>query len=136
MDEYFTNRYGCISPLHTNKLQNAHCTLNNSMLSIYLQLIETTVFENKCPLPCATMSVSFEPPIFGLESRNESKTKIFFKRKVKVNKSIWNYTLVSLLAEVGGYVGLLLGVSLMDIGLILEKMVHICKRYYKNVKRI
>ena len=40
-------------------------------------------------------------------------------------KSYLSYTGVSLLAEVGGYVGLLLGVSLMNITSLIDKLLTI-----------
>ena len=53
---------------------------------------------------------------------NEAYVKFYIKDEIQVKKSHFSYSEVSLLAEVGGYVGLLLGVSLMDIASLFDKM--------------
>ena len=53
---------------------------------------------------------------------NEGYVKFYIKDEIEIKKSRYSYTEVSLLAEVGGYVGLLLGASLMDIASLLDKL--------------
>ena len=48
-------------------------------------------------------------------SETEAYARFYIKSQIKVMESIWSYNIVSFLAEVGGYVGLLLGVSLYTI---------------------
>ena len=50
----------------------------------------------------------------------EGYIKYEFRRKIVVESSRLNYTQLSLLAELGGYMGLLLGVSLLDISSIFN----------------
>ena len=40
--------------------------------------------------------------------------------KISVKRSVLDYTWLSMVAEIGGYVGLLLGVSLVDLALSLD----------------
>ncbi len=39
----------------------------------------------------------------------------------QVRKTVLEYPFLSMVAEIGGYVGLLLGVALVDVGLVLER---------------
>ena len=57
------------------------------------------------------------------EDSSEAKLKMYFKKMVRVRKSYIVYTIVSLFAEIGGYMGLLLGFSFMDFTRIIYKIV-------------
>ena len=48
-------------------------------------------------------------------NENETYVRFYIKDQIKVMKSYLSYTEVSLLAEVGGYVGLFLGTSMNQI---------------------
>ena len=61
------------------------------------------------------MDIYFGYPILDGNNPNESYVKLYFKSSVNVRRNILAYSEVSLFAEVGGYLGLLLGVSLLDI---------------------
>ena len=73
-------------------------------------------------LPCASMEVHFGV-LFSDNDRNDDKSymKIYLKSSVKFQQTIYDYTLLSLLAEMGDYMGLLLGVSLSDITIFFQK---------------
>ena len=60
-------------------------------------------------------------------NENETYVRFYIKDQIKVMKSYLSYTEVSLLAEVGGYVGLLLGVSLMNMTSLIDKLLTIIK---------
>ena len=59
-------------------------------------------------------------------NEDEAYVKIYFKNHIKVSKSIIGYTEISLMAELGGYIGVLLGISLMDITSILNHLIDYC----------
>ena len=44
----------------------------------------------------------------------------YFYSKMEVTEQFWSYTFVQYIAEIGGYVGLFLGYSLLQIGEILQ----------------
>ena len=73
-------------------------------------------------MPCKKMKVNFAGhDVAGHNGvENEAYVKFYIKDEIQVKKSRLSYTEVSLLAEVGGYVGLLLGVSLMDISVLFD----------------
>ena len=79
-------------------------------------------YEGACMLPCASMEVNFGV-LFSDNDRNDEKSymKIYLKSSVKFQQTIYDYTLLSLLAEMGGYMGLLLGFSLADITIFFQK---------------
>ena len=53
--------------------------------------------------------------------------KIYLKPTVKVQETIYDYTVLSLLAGIGGYTGLFLGASVANLTIIIEKI----KKYIK-----
>ena len=52
----------------------------------------------------------------------QNKTYVHFKifPTAQIQKSIYSYDFVSMIAEIGGYTGLLLGISVLDISRILN----------------
>ena len=52
----------------------------------------------------------------------QNKTYVHFKifPTAQIQKSIYSYDFVSMIAEIGGYTGLLLGISVLDISKILN----------------
>ena len=45
---------------------------------------------------------------------------MYFKSNVKVRTAVYSYELLSMVAEVGGYTGLLLGVSFFELTKIID----------------
>ena len=66
-----------------------------------------------CPNPCKYLKVSISP---GIEMKTKAKwIMFFFPETIKSFKAYYAYSLLSLIAEVGGYVGLVLGWSFYQI---------------------
>ena len=121
MDDYMISNYGCVSPIHSDKLWIKQCNLNSSMKTSYMDFLRNKVFFQRCLMPCASMMVNFQTSNINQAPRDEAQVKFYFKNYVKIVTSHWSYSFISMLAEVGGYVGLLLGMSLLDISLTLAK---------------
>ena len=51
---------------------------------------------------------------------NEAMANFYFQYRIKVSRALFRYNELTLLAEVGGYLGLLLGISLLDIAKVFE----------------
>ena len=86
--------------------------------------------EMYCPTPCGTMDIWFGIPVIDElrdipEDSTAAKLRMYFKKMVRVRKSYIVYTIVSLFAEIGGYMGLLLGFSFMDFTRIVYKIVDL-----------
>ena len=89
-------------------------------------------FGDWCLLPCETMSVTFAGFDSTTDTGNENETyvKFYMKGQIQVKTSILSYTKVSFLAEVGGYIGMLLGVSLMDFASLIDRMFAIINQKF------
>ncbi len=83
-----------------------------------------------CQLPCSTIEVFLGLPFPGDDGKsNVAFIKIYVKSTVKVNRTVLDYTWVSMLAEIGGYTGLLLGISVVDITSFVDRLLlRICKK--------
>ena len=77
-----------------------------------------------CPSPCATITFSFGIPDTQPRVKDKYQYKVYFKRYIGVTKESLKYPVESLIAEVGGYLGLLLGVSVLDCLVVPEKINH------------
>ena len=85
-----------------------------------------------CYRPCDYMDVSFGyPSIYDIKV-NSSLT-LYFKKSIPVRESHIAYPTSSLFAEIGGYMGLLLGFSLLDFARVVQ---CISKRVIKFGKRV
>ena len=78
-----------------------------------------------CDNPCATMGISFGYPEHHAQYNPSDKSfaKFYFKSQINVRRSVLSYTGSSMLAEIGAYLGFLLGFSLLDVTAIIR---HFC----------
>ena len=83
--------------------------------------------------PCATMDIFLGLPFTVLNStRDEAYFKIYLKTSVKVKNTVWDYDYLTLNGEFGGYTGLLLGISLVEVLMRIKRVfVKIIIRKYK-----
>ena len=84
--------------------------------------------EHICPKSCLFTNVYFDP-ISGINDpihKNYAWGVFYFRRDVKKTTEYVLYTLLSMAAEIGGYVGLLLGASLVNLGHINSALLDIC----------
>ena len=86
---------------------------------IYANKIEK--YHSKCQNPCSFFSVMTIKTYTALPwPLKGSRIEITFKENIKVTTSYYLYSGLSLIAEVGGYVGLFLGVSVNQIANLFE----------------
>ena len=72
-----------------------------------------------CPNSCLFTNMYFGPPVTGVNNVERSNIGwgvFYFRRDIKVTTEYFLYSLLSMAAEIGGYVGLLLGASLVNLG--------------------
>ena len=79
------------------------------------------------------MDINFGYPIIDTTSIDEAYVKLYFKMAVNIHRNILAYSTLSFLAEVGGYIGLLLGFSLLDLSKVIKNLTPKIKK--RNVKR-
>ena len=119
---------GCTSPYGRNK--SSICTDKEKSTLAYdlfenLTLNNLTDANNRCPKSCTYQMTSFSS--FLKEDNgdpDQGSLNLKFQRFIKVSRSRYAYTWLELLAEVGGYVGLFLGVSVNQTLPILKKMFY------------
>ncbi|TRY74726.1 hypothetical protein TCAL_14549 [Tigriopus californicus] len=74
--------------------------------------------KNICPNSCLFTNMYFGPPVTGMANEEESnigRAIFYFRRDIKTTTEYFLYSPLSMLAEIGGYVGLLLGMSLFKL---------------------
>ena len=86
-----------------------------------------------CGIPCSIMDINFGYPIIDTTNIDEAYVKLYFKMAVNIHRNILAYSTLSFLAEVGGYIGLLLGFSLLDLSKVIKNLTPGIKK--RNVKR-
>ncbi len=82
-----------------------------------------------CPNSCLFTNMYFGPPATGnrsLDKANTGQAIFYFRRDIKITEEYYLYSFLSMVAEIGGYVGLLLGASLVNIGRINSFLLDIC----------
>ena len=121
------NKLNCVVPFIKTSENNNICVYKNQtkvdkMMSAFKKSASNTT-TGPCMSPCASMDIFFGI-LFDDGIRNDGKSflKIYLKSNIKFQQTIYDYTLLTLLAEIGGYTGLLLGISVSNITTLLEKM--------------
>ena len=77
-----------------------------------------------CPKSCLFTNLYFGPPVTGNNDpvrKDYAWAVLYFRRDIKTTREYVLYTLLSLAAEMGAFVGLLLGASLVDVGGIINQ---------------
>ena len=96
-------KYGCVIPTLTNQPNETSCNMNKEMIKEFWILLGNIA---NCTIPCADMVVTFPPYGSDSGSQNEAFVKFYMKNIIRIQSSFWSYTPISLLAEIGGCVGL------------------------------
>lgn len=120
---------GCTTPFGPDK-ENICVNREKGMeaLEDYIKMFEDfSRTQNFCLSPCSYVTErimkindQFQPYV---DSRKNSLVKIFTRENIKVTRASPLYTTLSLLAEIGGYVGLFLGVSFVQVNRIFDKVI-------------
>ena len=129
-------KVGCTSPYQTN--QSNICTdpeKGKIAEDTYIKMIHNTSLASiLCPKTCKFQTIS---------TKNFQKKKAFLIKKVlqvkfeefiKVSTSSPSYTFLELMAEVGGYVGLFLGVSINQTIDLLSKLAIITHSFCMKIQ--
>ena len=123
-------KIGCTSPFGLD-LDNI-CTEPNKGKEAY-SLFNDMFYKNnvtkECQYPC-NFVLSWMKPIEErkerkLDSNSTNFILLSFEKYIKVTTSTHGYTELELLAELGGYVGLFLGLSVFDLRLVFNKILNI-----------
>lgn len=109
--------YGCTVPWLPEK--NKICVTESDRQNVFdLYQKNRRNQKNICPNSCLFTNMYFGPPVTGSNNNDEqdiAKAVFYFRRDIKTTTEYFLYSILSMVAEIGGYVGLLLGVSLFKL---------------------
>ena len=130
--------FNCTTPFGPNKTQICQDPeVGAKVNEIYIEKIEK--HRHNCLSPCSFLSIMAtktkeiikNASLSGGNDHEEPKSSVLsinFKENIKVNTSYYVYSGLTLIAEIGGYVGLFLGVSINQITNLIEWMFSIIKK--------
>ena len=108
---------GCITPYGSNKT-NICTDVNNGKvaLDIYRNFsFSDSMNYEECYYPCSYLIVSSKNPAIYSSNSSLGKVTLYFPQLIQETKTQYTYSWLSLIAEIGGYVGLFLGISINQI---------------------
>ena len=120
--------FGCVLTEYYNLEYPICSTKIWKMVKANLTTLTKSAFED-CGKSCVDSVILFGFPSerkidIGIKQDRirQNKTYVHFKifPTAQIQKSIYSYDFVSMIAEIGGYTGLLLGISVLDISKILN----------------
>ena len=76
-----------------------------------VKIISDLYDQKECYNPCSYSEIELADLIWRPRGKKYISVRFNFNDSIKETKSYYTYTLLSLIAEIGGYVGLFLGVS-------------------------
>ena len=119
------DKFGCSTPF--GYYLNNICTDNTTgqhAFELFDTLSGKRHFIEECPYPCQFVKLS---AVYLQPRGNVRSITMDFNQYVKVTEAYFSYTELELIAELGGYVGLFLGISVFDINLIVSKVLSYAK---------
>ena len=116
---------GCTTPFGL-ELDNI-CTEKNKSSEAYQLFKDVFTSTNKqgakeCPYPCQFLMNWVTTIDYKDENDTDNTLRLRFDKYIKVTTSTYGYTELELLAELGGYVGLFLSLSVFDLRLVFNKI--------------
>ena len=118
------DKIGCTTPFGL-ELDNI-CTEQNKSLEALEMFLDILLNQKKtkCPYPCNFLINRITTTKYR-DQTSVDKIMLTFDEYIKVTTSNYGYTELELLAELGGYVGLFLGISVFDLRLVFNKIFNI-----------
>lgn len=121
--------FNCTTPFGPNKAQICQDPeVGAKVNEIYIEKIEK--HRHNCLSPCSFLSImaTKTKEIDKKTSYANGQLSINFKENIKVNTSYFVYSGLTLIAEIGGYVGLFLGVSINQVTNLIEWIFTLIKK--------
>ena len=138
IEKFVMKEYGCTPPFFENK--EKICTNETITKQVYTYWENTRYYTN-CSDSCRVISVSANS-MMRKNIQVDSQVRFNFRNSVKVVKSYYAYSSLSLIAEIGGYFGLFLGVSINQITYLtsfaqerVQKYIQWWPKVFKNIKK-
>ena len=125
--------YGCTTPFGLHKDKICDNFKNASQVNdMRKRWYSNQIWEKSgCNKPCSYVTLRSNT-VWERERKYKTKVKlvIYFKENIKVTKAYHIYSGLSLVAEIGGYVGLFLGVSINQITNLFDVLFNAFIKHY------
>ena len=121
-------------PLSVRDPNTRICSRNVTKAAVEEYLKHRYTNYNSCEKPCT--EVDIQTTLVSKSESSKPRLMFMFGKTIDVSREVLAYTLFNLVAELGGYLGLTLGFSFLDInlplGLIWQKLVDWKTRWIQN----
>ena len=138
IEKFVMKEYSCTPPFFKNK--EKICTNEKITKQVY-EYWKNARYNTNCSNSCQAISVSANW-MRKKTNQEDSQVNFYFPNRVKVVKSYYAYSSLSLIAEIGGYFGLFLGVSINQITYLtsfaqerVQKYIQWWPKCFKNIKK-
>ena len=144
VENYYSKRLGCLLPWSTKNGLNNHSgnickskekfqEFKNISFNILRKKEIRELVKEGCFIPnCQQRSWEFKKESFKEVTKSGFDFTINENPKVLVRREVKLYTAINFFAEVGGYLGLLLGESLISYIVTISKWVHLIGKKLKD----
>ena len=142
--EILISEYGCIVPFLRDYVttqdteQSKVCKDPEKRKMVYARydLLKRNKDLKVCDNPCSATQVFFGVIFDDEYDKNQAYLQIYLQSTTNINLTVLDYDGVSLVADIGGYSGLLLGVSVIHLSkLLFKSMVKVVNVRGKKWKR-
>ena len=134
------NKFGCSVPWHPSFYSEDKAIIqicNNSDLGI--KALEKYIDSKDAPLsqelvPCAMYDINLGPIVIDTDDNptDEAYVKLYLETEIKMKKMVIYYDSTTFAAEIGGYVGMFLGISLIDLTILFNSsLMTLIQKIYK-----
>ena len=124
--------HGCTTPFGPQKDKICGDEENaTTVYNLYKKWYSKSIpVKSGCSKPCSYVTLR-TTTIFEREKYHNSfaRVLIYFKENITVTKAYHIYSGLTLIAEIGGYVGLFLGVSMNQLGFLLDMFIRQVQKY-------
>ena len=124
--------YGCVVPFFDN-IEYSICPPKTwKLVKSNMSTLEENTLKS-CGISCfshdVTVGFPFRRKVKVSEKEKQNKSYIYFKLypTAQIQTTDYNYGLFSMIAEIGGYSGLFLGISVLDISRIFENYFNLLR---------
>ena len=123
-------KFGCTVPWMMNK---SHiCTVKDNAIKALNFFIDNKKNQKEiCPKACISTNIYLNPPVTGDNWYGDkiASIMIYFKTSVKYSEEYYLQDIYMLIAQIGGIVGMMLGISLVNIRYGINKVIDLfCDR--------
>ena len=125
--------YGCTTPF--GQLKDNICqdpTIGMKVFSLQKPFIDKHRGDFEIPCVLINSQAIIAKHQINPEKPNRTKLNILFQDKIKVTRQFYVYSGLSMMADIGGYVGLFLGISINQIPALFDFGYEIFKNCFKT----